>query len=370
MNTTPANTSASRLERLGRYLTVDPDNPTLLKDYAGEAWMAHEAEACLLALHKLKELDALDAEHSGLLGRALVARGDVAAAISELELALQRWPQSTLLRLELARSLFVARAFEQAMAQLPPEDSPGELGAAICALRVRLLHHGGRLDDALEAAARFEEAGGRQPGVEAALLPVLVDLGRIEDAVGRAQHLVDTQPEAVPYEAFEPLAIAALDSQQFAQSRQWVERGLQARQDDGRIWLLAALTHLQAGEGTAATEAVEQAVALMPGHAGSHLAHGWIALLRGDAAGARSAFERGIEASPAFAEGHGSLAVAEALSGHAAEADALIRKALLLDKHCASAQFAQTVRRGEPAAHVRDLAHLVLARARTSRAQS
>lgn len=365
--TTSSAPSPTRLERLGRYLAADPANVPLLQDYAAEAWAARETEACLQALRRLQSQDAIDAAHTGLLGRVLVARGEVDAAIGELQRALQRWPDSALLRFELARGLFAAREVEPALAQLPDEPATSELGAAVCALRVRLLHHAGRLDEAAEAAQRFEAEAGARPGVECALLPVLVDLERVDEARRRAQSLVDAHPGTTPYEACEPLAIAALDEQQPADAGAWADRALRIRRDDGRIWLLAALARLQQGEAAAASEAVERAVELMPGHAGSHLAQGWIALLRDDRAGARAAFERGIEASPAFADGHGSLAVLAALEGRADEADALVRKALLLDKACASALFAQSLRRGTSPERVQELARVVLARARAAR---
>jgi tetratricopeptide (TPR) repeat protein len=369
MNATQTAPSRTRLERLGQYLAVDPDNVALLQDYAREAWASRESQACVQALRKVQQLGALDADHLALMGRALVACNDAPAATAELQQALQRWPESALIRLELARALFVIRDVDQALTQLPEAHEPGELGAAICALRVRLLHHSERLDEALEVVEHFEAMAGKHPGVEAAVLPVLSDLGMGTEAVERAQRLAATHGDAAPYEVCEPLAMAALDAQQSEHSQQWIDRAMHMRQDDGRMWLLSALTHLQSGDSNAASAAATHAAELMPGHAGSQLAKGWIALLTNDLQGARNAFESGIQASPAFAEGYGSLAVIEVMQGRSAEADALIRKALLLDKHCASAQYARLLQRGDSPERVQDLARAVLARARSPRAR-
>ena len=84
---------------------------------------------------------------------------------------------------------------EEVMTAVP---ATSELGAAVCALRVRLLHHAGRLDEAAEAAQRFEAEAGAQPGVECALLPVLVDLERNDEAHQRAQGLADAHPDTSP----------------------------------------------------------------------------------------------------------------------------------------------------------------------------
>jgi tetratricopeptide (TPR) repeat protein len=367
MNAIPSSPSSTRLERLGQYLAVDPDNVTLLQDYAREAWAARESQACVQALRKVQQLGALDLDHQALMGRALVACNDTHTATAELQKALQRWPESALLRFELARALLVLGDVEQALEQLPEPDEPGELGAAICALRVRLLHHSGQLEQAVEVVQRFEAEAGRHPGVEAALLPVLSDLGLATDAVERAERLAAAGGDATPYEVCEPLAMAALDAQRTAESRHWLDRAMHIRSDDGRIWLISALTHLQAGDNTSASSAATHAAELMPHHAGSHLAKGWIALLMNDRTAARRAFEDGIHASDAFAEGYGSLAVVEALEGRPAQADELVRKALLLDKHCASAQYARLLRRGDAGERLQDLARAVLSRARSPR---
>jgi hypothetical protein len=68
-----------------------------------------------------------------------------------------------------------------------------------------------------------------------------------------------------------------------------------------------------------------------------------------------------------FAEGHGSLAVVAVRTGRTSEADALIRKALLLDRSCASAKFAQALRSGVPPQKNRELAQAVITRARSTR---
>ncbi len=357
----------SRLERLAAYLAIEPDNVALLMDLAAEAWRARDREACVRALRNLQRLDALDADHAALLGRALATMGDADAAVAELEAAIGRFPTSLRLRFELARTLFALGRNDEALQHLPAAAGDANLDEAIAALRIRLLHHTGALEQAVEVGRRFDAAAAMPPGVEAALLPVLVDLGEIDEAVRRATALTRASGTPVPYEAFEPLAIDALDRQGAAESIEWIERALAIRRDDGRIWLLAALAQLQGGQPAAARESIATAVHLMPEHGGSRLAQGWIDLVVGDLDHARTSFEQAIDASPAFAECHGSLAVVEALQRRGAEADALIRKALLLDPECASARYARLLRSGHSPEDVQGLARAVLARARAPR---
>jgi tetratricopeptide (TPR) repeat protein len=368
MTATASTPDKTRLERLGNYLAVDPNNTALLDDYAQEAWKAQEFEACAQAWRKLLELEAPTVERVELLARALFASGDVAHAVSALEEALTRWPQASQLPARLAQYHFAARDFERALAALPDQEESDTPDAPACALRIRLLHHLGQLSDAADAALAFESRFGSDAVVSAAVLPVLTDLSRFAEATQRANALAAPgPPQSAPYEVCEPLAIAALDGGDAAGARQWIDRALLARRDDGRIWLLDGMSRVQAGQWDGAAEALERAVQLMPTHAGSHLAQGWMHLVRDDFAAAKRSFEHGVDASPAFAEGYGSLAVVAARTGQQAEADALIRKALLLDRACASAKFAQALRRGVPPQKIQDLAKAVIARARSTR---
>jgi Flp pilus assembly protein TadD len=360
--------SSARLERLGRYLTLDPDNIILLRDYALEAWSCGEPQACVIAMRKLMQLEEPTPEGCCLLSRALVAASDLNAASIEIEKAHRRWPESIDVKVELARCHFVAREFDQALAALPTGDA-ADRDAAVCALRVRLLHHASRLEEAAKAAEMFEATVGPDPAVSASVLNVLVDLLRFDEAKARAMQLVETasEPTAAPYEVCETLAIAAIDEGRPAQARDWLDRALAARQDDGRIWLLAGIADLRRGSHEGALRALSRAVELMPEHAGSHLALGWLHLIRRDLAQARSCFELGVAASPEFAEGIGSLAVVAVLQMREADADTLIRKALLLDKACATAQYARALRQGASHDRVREIAEQVATRARALR---
>jgi tetratricopeptide (TPR) repeat protein len=361
----------SRLERLGNYLQVDPDNPTLLRDYAAEAMRAGEHRACAAAVERLRGLGEATRDDSVLLARALRLDGRLAEALEALAQAAQAWPGDPLVAIELAACHFAERSFEQALETLPSLPAAHELAGAGTAMRIRLLHHLGRLDEAAAEAERFAGADvAPHPAVSAAVLAVLVDQSRLVDALRLARSLADaaSSEAQLPYEVCEPLAIGALDDDQLEQARGWVRRALSRRTDDGRIWLLKGMTDLRAGASREAIDALERAVDLMPSHPGSHLALGWAWLAAGDLARAQSAFEAGVAASPSFAESHGSLAVLAAMRGERADAASAIRKAQRLDRHCASARWAEQLLAGDlDPAQVSRLAAEVIAHARSQR---
>ena len=280
----------ARLQRLGRFLSVDPDNATLLRDYANEAWQVREYQACVLAIERLVALGLTELGDHLMLARALRQQGQATQALGRLRGAAALWPRHPAIGLEAAYCHVAEREFEQALDALPPtsdgEASDLELAARVEGLRVRTLHHLGRLDDAVEAARRFEAAHGPHPHVQAAVLAVLVDQSDLQHAVQIAQSLLPAggDAQAAPYEVAEPLALQALDEQSAERAMHWVDWALARRTDDGRIWLLKGLALLQSSQRDAAIPALERAADLMPTHAGSHLGLGWACLLQGERA--------------------------------------------------------------------------------------
>lgn len=167
----------ARLQRLGRFLSVDPDNVALLRDYANEAWQAREYQACVLAVERLLGLgQAVLGDHL-LLARALRVQGQAAQALGRQRGTAALWSDEPVVALETAYCHFAERDFEQVLEALPPQ-APGEaLDAGLAAhaegLRVRALHHLGRLGDAVAAARRFEALHGAHAYVQASIIAAL-----------------------------------------------------------------------------------------------------------------------------------------------------------------------------------------------------
>lgn len=361
----------SRLQRLGGYLQADPDNALLLRDYAAEALRVGEHRAAALAIERLAQHGETTIDDELLRARAWRLDGQAAAALAALDGAAARWPADARIAIERAATHFGQQALDAALDALPEAGSdaalPAPLAAEVRAMRVRLLHHLGRIDDALAEA--FRDGHALPAAVARAVLPVLMDASRLDDAQALAETLLQAGGDAAaPYEVCEPLAAAALDRDDFEAARRWSAHGLQLRQNDGRVWLLHGLAELRAGAQDEALASIGRAAALMPSHAGSQLALGWAQLARNDLPAAQAAFEEALEISPAFSECHGSLAVVAALRGQASRAQELIRTAQRLDRHSASALWAQQLLEGPPdPAQVARIARQVIARVRGQR---
>ena len=357
-----------RLQRLSDFLALDPRNAGLLRDMACEALRAGQWDAVLRAVQRLRLLGEERAPERRLWVRALRGAGRADEAAAALDHAQARWPHDAGLALERSRALAESGDLARALQALPAtEHAEAEAGAA-CAWRVRLLHHLGRLDEAEAAAQEHHARHGHDDEVEASLLAVLVDASRLDEAAHRAASLVArcrAAGTALPHAVAEPLALAALREGGSGAARDWTDRALAQRDDDGRLWLVRGLTHLVEGQGADAERALERAVAVLPEHPGGLLALGWVRLLRGARGDARQALDRALAASPAFADAHGSLAVLEALEGRPGPARDAIRRAEGLEPGNPAARLAAARLEGRCSeAEVRRLAGRVALRSR------
>jgi tetratricopeptide (TPR) repeat protein len=360
-----------RLRRLTDFLALDPRNTRLLRDCAHEALRARRFETAIGCVRRLQLLDEERVADRLVLVGALRGAGRASEAQSELDEASVRWPCEAGVAFERARTWCDAGDAEralQALAGLEPLERAGPRAGAVCALRVRLLHHLDRLDEAAAAAESFTARYGVDEEVEANLLAVLVDAGRLEEALSRALGLVarcEAAGHSFPYAAAEPLALAALHEGRIESARAWTDRALAQRDDDGRMWLIRGLVHLLEGVTLDAVTALERSVAALPRHAGSRVALGWAELMRGERPRARQAFTDALQASPGFAEAHGSLAVVEALDRRSEAARDAIRRAEGLQPGNAAAGLAAALLEERcTEAEVTRLARLVLLRSR------
>ncbi len=338
-----SSTSTTRAQRLAGYLAMDPDNTQLLRDHAREAAKDGDLSAALSSLNRLCTFADAIPDDASLQIAVLRADHQLQQALDAATRAAMRWPDDQTVLIEFAKTLLLARQFEQVLALLQAATDRGPSGGA-AALEVQALHHLGRLDEAERKIDDLLAQGEPGPALMGVAIPVLQDQFRTREAAAMARQLA--QHAAHAYPAWEALATEALEQNQLPNAIAFVDRALATRQDDGRIWLLGGLAHWQAQHMTEAQGALERALTLMPDHAGSWLAMGWIQLLQEQLVQARASFDHALQASPDFSECHGSLAVLAVLEGRNDEAKTLIRKARRLDPACGSATLAEAKLQG------------------------
>lgn len=330
----------ARLQRLLGFLQTDPTNPRLLADAFGlalhlgnhkvtDSLASHvaqhgvstpvlQAQLCLYHLLHQRFAEALQA------GRASLADGPVTGA----------WIYNTAWAAhmcgEYGESLhLLQQAFPDA------GDSPPEVNI----LMARNLHHAGECEAPM---ARLSVLLEKEPDHAEALglrALIAIDNNQADLAAAdarRALALVPDQPDAL-------LALGDVlkENEDFAGAEHAYRQLIARDPRSGRAWSGLALTQMSGLDIDAAEKSAVTAVEHMTDHIGTWHALGWIYILKGNPAAARSAFESSMALDRNFAETHGGLAVVDALEGKRTEAERKIRIAERLNRNSLAAQYAR-----------------------------
>ena len=327
--------------RLAGYLASDPDNLELLAavvDAAIDGGVPERAVAH--ADHAL----ALAPGHPQFIYRRAVAlrrcdRLDEArAALEALVAAGETHPVPLC---ELAEILLAQRDFEGCLALLDRLSAAGP-GHAVPPqadlLRVRALHHLGRVDEAITCAEAVLAAQPQRADIAAALATLYLDAERLDDAARmHAQAAAGGRLDAELHAVGGYLALAAEDE---ALAQQRFAQALALRPREGRALLGAGLAAAARNDLPAAIVQLRAAAEAMPTHLGTWNALAWMQLFSGDLDGAEAALAHANTVDPTFSENHGSLAVIAAMRGQTARAQELLRTAQRLDRNSFSAAYA------------------------------
>lgn len=353
-NQSSTDPNTARLERLLSFAQEDRENPSLLRDIAGEAMRVRAYGQAAQAVARLRELGLSEGGDEAAAIHALVKTGNSQEASRIAVDALERWPDDEGVRLEGARAWLNLRRFDEAVewARGPfRDDAIGQMAAEITVLA----HwHAQRLD-AAEAVGR--EALASWPGnprLLSSVSAILFDLDRAEDAFAMAQQAQDISP-AHAYETLHVLASRSLLHRDLDEAQRWIDQAQKVRTDDGRIWLLRGSVGLIANRHEEAIADLKKALDIYPEHPGTHLTLAWLYIIQKRLSDAEATIQAAIAVSPAFAESHGTLAVVHALAGHEELARASIRRATLLDREGFAARYAQNLLAGSNAAELQEL---------------
>jgi tetratricopeptide (TPR) repeat protein len=343
-----------RLIRLQRYLAADPTNLRLMADAAAAAHDEGDYVTAAELLDRHEELAQLPPSLRNLEGLGALSTG----------------------RFEEARDIFVALAAEraddpavlfnlawahsglgdhEAAYDLVNEEVVAAMGAAAATLKVRSLHHLGRLEEALEAGAAFAEAFPEEKPLMGALALAALDAGQAELAASFARRGGD-HPEGLS-----AAGLLMMNEGRSEDAEALFDDVLARRPDSARALVGKGLSLVSSGKAEAGAAFLQRGAELFGDHLGSWVAAGWARYVAGDLPGSRKLFERSMAIDDSFAENHGALAVLDIAQGDLESARRRTDIALRLDARCFSGALARSMLleldgKGDAAQRVRELA--------------
>jgi tetratricopeptide (TPR) repeat protein len=340
-------TTEAMLEQLARtegYLKADPENPHLLAATVDLALAAGALERAVEHSKAALLLFPDDAIFQYRWGQVLVAqrKWDEAAPLFATLLAAHH---DLNLAYSLANCLFQLGRHQDAADALAGFSEQPDFPAEAATLLMRALHHAGGFDKAEALLAQHgERLAGAAPFQAAASL-LLFDAGNVEQAAACSDAALAGAER--PVEALVVNGSLALGRMDSGTAIERFNEVLARHPKEGRSWSGLGMTSLLRRDLAGAAVQLENAIKYMPGHIGTWHALGWCKLLGGDTAGAAGIFDSALALDRNFGESHGAVAVAAALSGRRAEAEAAIERALRLDSAGLSARYAQMVLSGQ-----------------------
>lgn len=330
----PSN-DASRFARLKGFLEHDPGNPALIADAASAAAEEGETEAALALIARYAEIEPLPPALLNLRGLVAMQEkrfGEAAAAFAALR---DEGEDAPALRFNLAWALAMAKDYEAALPLL--DDEAVAAGPRAAALKVQLLHHFERLDEALECGAALAEAYPEDRSLMGALASAALDAEQIDLARFYASRA------GTNHDGLATMGLLLLDENRLDESAALFERVLAADAANPRALLGSGLGQLARGSVAGAADRLDAAAAQFGDHLGSWVAAGWAHYIKGDLAASRARFETALALDDNFAETHGALAVLDLVEGHAESARHRTDVALRLDRNCFAAALARSM---------------------------
>jgi len=329
-------TTETHLDRLLGYLKYDPENRPLLLDATDAAIGERKPDVAQNLLQRYEALDMLPPAGMNLKGLAALQLGnfeEAEAVFSALAANTAHAPPGLAFNLAWSRAMLNDHA--GALALLDDAVIADVPKAAW--LKIRMLHHLGRLDEALTAGDALLARNPQNDELAAALSLVAMDAGDAECAAVFASK-GQAQPEAAS-----TLGLIALGSLDPSKAMPLFERALAQRPGLAHAWLGQGLGRMTLGDAKGSAADLDKAAELFGQHIGSWIAAGWAHYTGGNLAGARNRFDRALALDDTFAESQGSLAVVDIAEGRIDEARRRAAIAMRLDRQCFSGALAMSL---------------------------
>jgi tetratricopeptide (TPR) repeat protein len=324
--------AAGRLDRLMGHLRQDPGNPVLLLDAADAAVEARQGELARQLLARREQVGPLPAAGEHLKGLVALQLGDFAAAEAIFAGLIAEGHQAPGLSFNLAWAKAMLGDHAGALARL--DDGVMAVAPKAPLLKIRMLHHLGRLEEALAEGADLMARHPHDGELAGALSLAALDGGRADLAAGYAAQA----PQQA--DACSTLGMLALGDQDAARALPLFDRALAQQATHPHAWLGHGLARMAQGDARGAAVELEKAAGLFGVHIGSWIAAGWAHYADRDLVAARRCFDRALAIDETFAESQGAIAVVDLAEGRIDQARRRAEVALRLDRQCFSAALA------------------------------
>lgn len=324
-----------RLERLCRFLEQDPNNLWLLGDAAAAAFDERAFDLAAELIGRYAAIASLPPPVENLAGLVALAREGFADAARIFSKLREEGHDDPGLRFNLAWAQAVIGAHEAALELL--DDATLKASPRAPALKIQMMHHLGRFEDALACGQGLAELYPDNHALMGALATLAIDAEETDLALHYAR-LAGEHPEGLA-----ALGTLTLGDQDCAAAIALFDRALAAQPGNARAWVGKGLGLLSAGDAAEAAATIDRGAELFGDHLGSWIAAGWAHFVNGAPDKARERFERALALDPNFAESHGGLAVLAVLDGQTEEARRHSEIALRLDRQSLGGALAKSL---------------------------
>jgi len=327
--------SGQRLQRLLGFIERDPKNLPLIADAASAAFDCGELETASALIDRHAALTALPPSMQNLRGLVALAGGDFTSAVAIFERLLATGGADPALRFNLAWAKAMLEDYQAAL-DLLDEATAAALPAA-AALKVQMMHHLGRLEDALTCGEILAEIHPDDTALMGALATAAIDAENLDLAKHYASR-AGSQPAGLA-----AMGMLILNDNDAHAAMEMFDEALAARPDNARALLGKGLALMAEGKSGPAAGWLDKGAEIFGDHLGSWVAAGWAYFVQGDLAASRARFDKAMALDDTFAETHGALAVLDIAENQLESARGRTEVALRLDRKCFAGALAKSL---------------------------
>jgi tetratricopeptide (TPR) repeat protein len=343
----------SRKDRLLSYLGHDPDNLQLIRDAADAAVSEGDDAAAQSLFERHEALAPLPPEMLNLRGLAALQASRFDEATAAFTALLETGEDAPAARLNFAWALTMTGDYAAALTLV--DEAVVALGPSGAGLKIRLLHHLDRLDEAMEEGAALASLYPHDQVLMGTLATAALDADRPDLARLYAER-ADSH-----HDGLSTMGLLLLDDNRINESAALFDRILAADANNPRALLGKGLERMAGGQMAEAASWLDRAAMCFGDHLGTWVAAAWAYYVQGDLETARARFETALALDDTFAETQGGLAVIDIAEGRIEDGRRRTEIALRLDRASFGAALATVMlleQDGKPemAARVREAA--------------